>query len=325
MVICARERYAISHTGEAVRFLEAVLVPKVSAAYLDTMSVSYKECRDPRIRQSFFKGEPTTPMQEAEVKITSELIERAAIDVGFPPLDDGFPAWFVDQFVWPLAIERTRRYVCVFYRWREVFLQIFNSGHTKHLLRFSHHLQPSKEFLDHLNVDHGKLIDERDGDFAQTPIDPIKWPTADAPFSLVHMNWAKNHPTTYDPQSEIGDPLPIFRAEGLLWHEFFWRVYSDLEVEKGFDQFDFDRRAFRCHQEWLLASYRGVSPFAHRNWTNTPPTMCRDKDQVEPSQVRNSVMGSTLEGTLRVHAMHLKYACARKTRIFLRTYAIILE
>jgi len=174
MVICARERYAFSHTGEAVRFLEAVLVPKVSAAYLDTMSVSYKECRDPRIRQSFFKGEPTTPMQEAEVKITSELIERAAIDVGFPPLDDGFPAWFVDQFVWPLAIERTRRYVCVFYRWREVFLQIFNSGHTKHLLRFSHHLQPSKEFLDHLNVDHGKLIDERDGDFAQTPIDPIK-------------------------------------------------------------------------------------------------------------------------------------------------------
>ena len=77
MVDCARERYANADTAAAVRFLETVLVPKVTAAYLDTMCASYKGSRDPRVKLSFFKGQPTDLIEEVTRKITDELIEKS--------------------------------------------------------------------------------------------------------------------------------------------------------------------------------------------------------------------------------------------------------
>ena len=270
MNICARERYAYADTSEAVRFLKDVLVPKVSAAYLNTMCASFDGCRDPRMKLSYFKGEPTHFKEEATRTITSELIERSCVDVGLPGLDDGFPKWFVDQYVWPLAINRTRRYVCLFVRWREALMQ----QEVKQALQFSHFLQPSKEFLDHLRVENGKLVDELDGDFAQLKVDPNKWPTLEAPMSGVHMSWARNHCSTYDLWSH-GDPKPVFRAEGLLWHEFFWRLYEDAEVDITFVQADFSHNARRTQQEWLLSSFKGVSSYAFGNVTDVSEAMQR--------------------------------------------------
>jgi hypothetical protein len=80
MVVCARERYAYSDISDSVRYLETVLVPKVSVTYLDTMCTSYKASeRDPRIRQAYFIGEPTRHIDEACAKILSELIDRISI------------------------------------------------------------------------------------------------------------------------------------------------------------------------------------------------------------------------------------------------------
>ena len=270
MNICARERYAYADTSEAVRFLEDVLVPKVSAAYLNTMCASFDGCRDPRMKLSYFKGEPTHFKEEATRTITSELIERSCVDVGLPGLDDGFPKWFVDQYVWPLAINRTRRYVCLFVRWREALMQ----QEVKQALQFSHFLQPSTEFLDHLRVENGKLVDELDGDFAQLTVDPNKWPTSEVPMSGVHMNWARNHCSTYDLWNN-GDPKPVFRAEGLLWHEFFWRLNEDDQVDITFVQADFSHNARRTQQEWLLSSFKGVSSYAFGNVTDVSEAMQR--------------------------------------------------
>ena len=269
MNICARERYAYADTSEAVRFLEDVLVPKVSAAYLNTMCASFDGCRDPRMKLSYFKGEPTHFKEEATRTITSELIERSCVDVGLPGLDDGFPKWFVDQYVWPLAINRTRRYVCLFVRWREALMQ----QEVKQALQFSHFLQPSTDFLNHLHVENGKLVDELDGDFAQLKVDPNKWPTSEVPMSGVHMNWARNHCSTYDLWNN-GDPKPVFRAEGLLWHEFFWRLNEDDQVDITFVQADFSHNARRT-QQWLLSSFKGVSSYAFGNVTDVSEAMQR--------------------------------------------------
>ena len=173
MVVCARERHAYSDTSDSIRYLETVLVPRVSATYLDTMCTSFKASeRDPRIRQAYFIGEPTRHIEEACAKISSELIDRISIDVGFPPLADDFPAIFVNEFVWPLAINRVRRYVCIFVLWREVLISLLNLADQSQSLLFSHHLQPDKDFLDHLRVDHGKLVDDEGGDFAQASVNP---------------------------------------------------------------------------------------------------------------------------------------------------------
>ena len=140
MVVCARERYANVDTAVAVHFLETVLVSKVSAAYLETMCASFEGSRDPRLKLSFFKGEPTRFIEEATATITSELIDKSVVDVGFPPLDDGFPKWFVEEYVWPLAIRRTRPYVCIFARWQQVLYDLVNLREVSQPLGFSHFL-----------------------------------------------------------------------------------------------------------------------------------------------------------------------------------------
>jgi hypothetical protein len=273
MVDCARERYANADTAAAVRFLETVLVPKVTAAYLDTMCASYMGSRDPRVKLSFFKGQPTHLIEEVTRKITDELIEKSIVDVGFPPLDDSLPTWFVDQYVWPLAIRRTRPYVCIFVWWQQALHDLMNLGDEQQPLQFSHYLQPSKDFLDGLRVDHGKLVDDVDGDFNSRTMAMKNWPSAETPFSLTHRHYARSQPLTYGHSSERGDPKPVFRAVGLLWHEFFLRLDSDPELEQDFDQKDFSERAERLQQEWLLRSFTGVSPIAYRNYGDIPQAL----------------------------------------------------
>jgi len=273
MVDCARERYVNADTAVAVHFLETVLVPKVSAAYLDTMCASFKGCRDPRLKLSFFKGEPTPLIEEATLKITSEIIEKSIVDVGFPPLDDGWPKWFVDEYVWPLAIRRTRPYVCIFVRWQQVLYDLVNLREVSQPLGFSHFLQPSNDFLKGLRKDHGKLVDDDGGDFDSKQLTSENWPSSVNPFSLIHKTHARNNPTTYGFSSERTDPKPVFRALGLLWHEFFCRLDSDPEVDQHFDQADFSQKAGRSQQLWLERSFKGVSPYAYKNYVDVPPAL----------------------------------------------------
>ena len=280
MVVCARERHAYSDTSDSIRHLETVLVPRVSATYLDTMCTSFKASeRDPRIRQAYFIGEPTRHIEEACAKISSELIDRISIDVGFPPLADDFPAYFVNEFVWPLAVNRVRRYVCIFVLWREVLISLLNLADQSQSLLFSHHLQPDKDFLDHLRVDHGKLVDDEGGDFAQVSVNSDVWPARESSLTYHHLYRAKNEVSTYGLRSANGDPKPVFRAERLLWHEFFRRVYSDADEEKEFDKDEFSRRAAESQKEWVQKSFRGVSPIVFGNTTCLPAATVREMEE----------------------------------------------
>ena len=296
MVDCARERYVNADTAVAVHFLETVLVPKVSAAYLETMCASFEGSRDPRLKLSFFKGEPTRFIEEATATITSELIDKSVVDVGFPPLDDGFPKWFVDEYVWPLAIRRTRPYVCIFARWQQVLYDLVNLREVSQPLGFSHFLQPSNDFLKGLRKDHGKLVDDDGGDFDSKQLTSENWPSSVNPFSLIHKTHAQNNPTTYGFSSERTDPKPVFRALGLLWHEFFCRLDSDPEVEKHFDQADFSQRAGRAQQEWLLKSFNGVSLYSYRNYVVIPPALQNQLRQGLQNILRQQTLSATQQG-----------------------------
>jgi hypothetical protein len=266
------------------------------------MCTSYKASeRDPRIRQAYFVGEPTRHIDEACAKISSELIDRISVDVGFPPLADDFPATFVNEFVWPLAINRTRRYVCIFVLWREVLHSLLNLPDQSQSLLFSHHLQPDKDFLEHLRVEHGKLVDSEGGDFAQASVHPSVWPAPNCPLTHDHLYRAKNEMSTYGSRYANGDPKPVFRAERLLWHEFFRRVYSDDDVEKDFDEDKFSRRAVELQEEWAEKSFRGVSPTVFGNFTCLPVGMVREMEahlQQAYAQVAETARGPPLRLTL---------------------------
>ena len=318
MVVCARERHAYSDTSDSIRYLETVLVPRVSATYLDTMCTSFKASeRDPRIRQAYFIGEPTRHIEEACAKISSELIDRISIDVGFPPLADDFPAYFVNEFVWPLAINRVRRYVCIFVLWREVLISLLNLADQSQSLLFSHHLQPDKDFLDHLRVDHGKLVDDEGGDFAQTSVNSDVWPARESSLTYHHLYRAKNEVSTYGLRSANGDPKPVFRAERLLWHEFFRRVYSDADEEKEFDKDEFSRRAAESQKEWVQKSFRGVSPVVFGNTTCLPVAMVREMDeryQQALVQVSETASGPPVSLKIVIHKAPISEEGLKTTR-----------